>query len=158
MQEPALPPPNEDFPPMLEERALVLHVTARMRDSSGGENLISDGSKVTLPGRPVGIKVIGGNIACVVQFTPHIRRTGEVILVAQGQVWSELPGGGIRYETIIKTIPIEFGEQVYFFPLGRETKDDAQVEICLNMKPYSPNPNFERRPVPPRSEPEPDAE
>ncbi|MDR0550661.1 MAG: hypothetical protein LBG72_01440 [Spirochaetaceae bacterium] len=143
---PPAQPLEGNFHPALGDRALVLNVSARVHDESGSETWASDGSKITLPGRPVGIRLVGDNVVCVVQFTPYIRGEGDVILIAQGQVWLELPGGGIRYETIIKTLPIKFGEQLYFFPLGNENKNGSRLEIRIDMKPYSKNPNFGRAP------------
>ena len=139
--QPAPPPQNDPdgaILPVLRDRALVLNISARIIDAAGVEMWNSEGSKITLPGRPVGLKVLGGNIACTVQFTPYVKRNGEAFLLAQGQVWLELPGG-LHYETIIKTIPLEFGEPVYFFPLGSEKKGDAQLEICVDMNPYNKN-------------------
>ncbi|MDR2522062.1 MAG: hypothetical protein LBC72_05900 [Spirochaetaceae bacterium] len=142
------PPPDvpaEGLHPALRDQALVLNVSTRVLDGSGGEMWTSGNSKITLPGRPVGVKVTGENIVCAVQFTPYINRKGEALLVAQGQVWLQLPDGVLRYETIIKTIPVEFGEQVYFFPLGSANTDETRLEICLDMRPYSNHYNFEKR-------------
>jgi hypothetical protein len=97
-------------------------------------------SKVTIPGRPVGIKLIGENIVVMVQFTPYLGLgdKGHNILVAQGQIWVNIPNEGIRYQTTMQTIPLEYGEQIYFFPLGKVTADnEARIEIQLELRPYS---------------------
>ncbi|MDR2491161.1 MAG: hypothetical protein LBD20_07145 [Spirochaetaceae bacterium] len=144
----ALPPPQNEpdsgILPLLQDRALVLNISARIIDASGAEMWKQEGSKVTLPGKPVGLQVQGGNIVCTVQFTPYVMRNGKAYLVALGQVWLELPGDVLHSETILKKIPLEFSEPVYFFPLGSEKKGDAQLEICVNMNPF--NKNFGKRP------------
>jgi hypothetical protein len=115
-------------------------------------------SKVTITGRPVGIKLVGTNIIVVVQFTPYLRADGNNVLVAQGQVWIDVPNQGMSYQTTIQTIPLEFGEQVYFFPLGSVTSEsEAHIEIQLALHPYMrETPPAEAAPdatLPPASQP-----
>ncbi|MDR2103938.1 MAG: hypothetical protein LBP42_07545, partial [Treponema sp.] len=46
-----------------------------------------------------------------------------------------------RYQTTIQTIYLEFGEQIYFFPLGSvDTENDAYIEIQLELNPYADEP------------------
>jgi hypothetical protein len=97
----------------------------------------SENSKVTIPGRPVGIKLVGANLVVAVQFTPFLRPNGRHILVAQGQIWINLPNEGVSYHTTMQTIPLEWREQVYFFPLGSmKTENEAHIEIQLTLEPY----------------------
>ncbi|MDR3249254.1 MAG: hypothetical protein LBT39_10770, partial [Treponema sp.] len=94
-------------------------------------------SKVTIPGRPVGIKMVGNNVVMVLQFTPFLRPEGSNILVAQGQIWVEAPEEGMRYQTTLQTIPIEFGEPIFFFPLGApDSLNEARIELQLVLRPY----------------------
>jgi hypothetical protein len=38
----------------------------------------------------------------------------------------------------MQTIPLEFGEQVYFFPLGpMQSQEEAYIEIQLLLEPYA---------------------
>jgi hypothetical protein len=139
-QEPSL----EDLLPGLKERAVVLDIVARIVEKNQEEVWNAANSKVTIPGRPVGLKLVGANVVVAVQFTPYRLRNGHNILVAQGQIWINVPNQGIRYQTTMETIPIEFGEQIYFFPLGSlNTHDDARIEIRLELRPYT-----EDQPVP----------
>jgi hypothetical protein len=71
------------------------------------------------------------------QFTPFIRRQGSSVLVAQGQIWIDIPNEGIRYYTSIQTIPLDFDEPIYFFPLGQSNQLDSFIEIRLTVKPYT---------------------
>lgn len=94
-------------------------------------------TKTTIPGHPVGIKLVGANVVVVAQFTPYVRRGAQKILVAQGQIWMEIPNQGIRYYTSMQSIPLEFGEPIYFFPLGPQTAEDAAcIEVMLTLHPY----------------------
>jgi hypothetical protein len=124
--------------PGLKDRALVLDIVARVVEQNQTEVWNSSSSRVTIPGRPVGLKLVGANVVVAVQFTPYLSRNGRGILVAQGQIWVKIPNEGIRYQTTMQTIPLEFGEQIYFFPLGPAgSSGDAQIEIMLELRPYN---------------------
>jgi hypothetical protein len=133
-QEPSL----EELLPGFKDRAVVLHIIARVVEKDQHEIWNSSNSKVTIPGRPVGLKLVGANIVVAVQFTPYLREDGNNVLVAQGQIWMDIPDQGIRYQTTLQTISLAFGEQIYFFPLGSVNSDDeAYIEIQLALSPYS---------------------
>jgi hypothetical protein len=97
----------------------------------------------------VGLKLVGANIVVAVQFTPYFRRNGNNILVAQGQIWINVNDQWMSYHTTMQTIPLEFEELIYFFPLGqKDSQDDtARIEIQLVLHPYTketPPENTER--------------
>ncbi|MDR3160900.1 MAG: hypothetical protein LBU28_04725 [Spirochaetaceae bacterium] len=126
----------------LEDRAVVLDIIARVVEETAGEVWNSTNSKVTIPGKPVGLRLVGENILVVVQFTPLFKSDGTNVLVALGQIWINVPNEGIRYHTTMQTIPLEFGEQIYFFPLGsKRSSEDARIEIQLRLHPYSEEKN-----------------
>jgi len=123
--------------PALREKAVVLDIIARVVERDRDEVWNSESSKVTIPGRPVSLKLVGENVVVVVQFTPYRRDDGRQVLVAQGQVWVNTPEEGIRYQTTMQTIPVDFGEQIFFFPLGPKTgAGHARIEIQLELNPY----------------------
>ncbi|MDR3138796.1 MAG: hypothetical protein LBT95_03870 [Treponema sp.] len=128
----------EELFPRFKEDAVVLDIVARVVERNQEEVWNSVNSKVTIPGRPVGLKLVGTNIVVAVQFTPYLRRKGNNMLVAQGQIWVNVPNEGIRYKSTMQTIPLEFGEQIYFFPLGSvSSSDEAYIEIQLELHPYT---------------------
>jgi hypothetical protein len=132
----------EEIFPGLRDRAVVLKIVARVVEQDQEEIWHSDNSKVTIPGRPVGIRLVGANVVVAVQFTPYLGKEGANILVAQGQIWVEIPNEGIHYQTTMQTIPLEFGELIYFFPLGsaasrRGNGDSPYIEIQLILLPYA---------------------
>jgi len=129
-------PRQGGFVPRFRGRALVLEIDARVVERD--ETVIWNEShkKTTLPGRPVEIKMVGSNLVVAAQFTP-VRRGAQKILIAQGQIWMEVPGQGIRYYTSMRAIPLEFGEPIYFFPLGPQGAEDAaRIEVMLTLYPY----------------------
>jgi hypothetical protein len=146
----------QDLPPALKERAVVLDIVARVIEQNREEVLNSVNSKVTIPGRPVGIKLIGANIVVAVQFTPYQQGNGRPFLLAQGQIWIDIPNQGISYQTAIETIPLEYGEPVYFFPLGsNRSAETARIEIRVALHPYTEKFNGEKANPAPAEQPVP---
>jgi hypothetical protein len=47
------------------------------------------------------------------------------------------PKQGIHYRTSVQTIPLEFNETIYYFPLG-PLKPEAgpSIEVMLTLRPY----------------------
>jgi hypothetical protein len=117
----------------------MVHIQARILSASDEELWTTESNKVTIPGRPVALKLVGANLAVVVQFTPYQRPGDQWMLVAQGQLWFETAQrGGLRYETTLQTIPVKLGEQVYYFPLGSNRPGGGDyIEICLELRPYT---------------------
>jgi hypothetical protein len=122
-----------------QKNAVIFHITARIMDKDGDEIWTEEYVKITIPGKPVRLKLLGGNIAVIVQFTPLFRHDGQNVLIAHGQVWLEDEKQCVHYETTIQTIPLKFGEDIYYFPLGNRTDSnkDNFIEICIKASPYS---------------------
>jgi hypothetical protein len=125
----------------LKGRAVVLDINARVVEQNQVEIWNENHRRITIPGSPVGIRMVGTNVVVVAQFTPYLRKNGQNLLVAQGQIWIEIPGQGISYQSTVQTIPIDFDDPIYFFPLGSShNADNARIEIMLTMKVYSETP------------------
>jgi len=132
--------PFQSIFPQFRSRALVMDISARIVEQNQTVIWNESCQKTTMPGRPVGIKLVGANLVVVAQFTPYIRRGVQKFLVAQGQIWMEVPNQGVRYYTSMQTISLEFGEPVYFFPLGpRKDGDAAGIEVMITLRPYEDN-------------------
>jgi hypothetical protein len=113
---------------------VVLEINARLMGENGTVIWNESHLKETLLGRPVGIKLVGNNLIVDVQFTPYFRQ-GTRSLLAHAQIWMEIPNQGVRNYTTTQTIPVEFGDPVYFFPLGSGSAgDDSRIEIMLTLR------------------------
>jgi len=131
--------PFQSIFPQFRSRALVMDISARVVEQNQTVIWNESCQKTTMPGRPVGIKLVGTNLVVVAQFTPYMRGM-QKFLVAQGQIWIEVPNQGMRYHTSMQTISLEFGEPVYFFPLGpRKEGDAACIEVMITLRPYEDN-------------------
>jgi len=140
----------EEIPPGLRDRAVVMEIATRIIEQNQNVAWDSENTKITIPGRPVGLRLVGDNIIVVVQFTPFMRSRGNNFLVAQGQVWLQIPNEGLSFYTCMETIPLEFNELIYFFPLGSgdfmepgSSEIEPQIEIQIVLYPYN-NENWDR--------------
>jgi hypothetical protein len=135
------PPPDDSplrdlFP---RGQALALDINARIIGQDQNVTWNESHRKITNHGQPVELKLVGANVVVVVKFTPYMRRNQKFI-VAQGQIWMDIPNQGIRYQTSMQTIPVEFGEAIYFFPLGAFAENDAdRIEVMVTLHPYDEN-------------------
>jgi hypothetical protein len=149
-------PSQRAIPPAFAERAVTLDIVVRIVEKGSDEVWNQAEQQVTIPGRPVGIKLVGENIVVSARFTPYFNNSGKGVIVAQGQIWIEVPGKGVQYQTTVQTIPLSFGEEVYFFPLGKssakENIDRDSIEIMVAANPYNdtfgepPPPDETKRP------------
>lgn len=81
--------------------------------------------------------MMGTNVVMALQFTFFFRPGFTSVLVAQGQIWVDVPDEGIRYQTTLQTIPIEIGEPIFFFPLGSpNSPEETRIELELEIRPY----------------------
>jgi hypothetical protein len=136
----------EELLPELKERAVVLDIISRVVEENQEVVWNSVNSKVTIPGRPVGIKIVGANVVMALQFTPFLRRGGNSVLLVQGQIWVDIPGEGMHYQTTLQTMPIDFGEPLFFFPLGSPNSPrETRIELQLEIRPYAEGDHGARR-------------
>lgn len=121
-------------------RVLALNINVRVLENEQVVVWDKSQQKATISGSPVGLKLVGSNVVVAVQFTPFVRRRGNV-LAAQGQIWVNDPQKGMCYYTSIQTIPLEFGEPIYFFPLGSAEQVNASIEIIITVNPDAGDPS-----------------
>jgi hypothetical protein len=133
-------PCAEDQPDQpLGEFAVVLNVVSRLVETDQQVLWDQTNSKITLPGVPVRLKLVGANLMVVMQFTLYREKNGRMLLVTQGQIVVDIPNQGMSYHTTIETIPLQFGEQIYFFPLGRANPpEEPRIEVQVTLEPYIP--------------------
>lgn len=129
---------DEDLEYLIDE-ALQLEITATVLPPDEQPVWNSQSKKLTIPGRSVAVRLVGDNIRIDVVFTPYQEESGNLLLVAQGQVWfSEVPDAKAAYLTTIQSIPVSWGEKVLFFPLGfpNEFAETATFNIQLEVEIY----------------------
>ena len=140
--------PDTDPKEALQEllsKALTVTVSARVLPPDAQEETPiwnAESTKLTLPGRSIKIRLDGDNVRIYLTCTPYLQDDGEVLLLAQGQVWlTEPQDKENRYFSTFYSIPVTFGEKVLFFPLGLSKADAQQkkffnIEVEIKIVPY----------------------
>ena len=134
------------------DQALTISIVARVTEN-GRETVHSyELTQVTISGRAVRLRLEGGNLTIVAQFTPYEAEDRSILLLAEGQIWLTTPQNEVvQYRTSLKSIPVELGEVVLFYPLGRSTLDvdledvngsgadeeRLNIELQVQVGPYS---------------------
>jgi hypothetical protein len=136
--------PKEALQELLS-KALTVTVSARVMPPDAQEETSiwnAESTKLTLPGRSIKVRLDGENVRIYLICTPYLQENGEVLLLAQGQVWfTESPDKGNRYFSTFYSIPVSFGEKVLFFPLGLSDgeapqKNHFNIEVEIKIVPY----------------------
>ena len=102
----------------------------------------AESTKLTLPGRSIRVRLDGDNVRIYLICTPYVQDNGEVLLLAQGQVWFATPSDNeVKYSSTFSSIPVSFGEKVLFFPLGISDEEARRrgvvnVEVEIKIVPY----------------------
>ena len=100
-----------------------------------------DSSKLTISGMAVNLKLYGNDMMILADITPYLNDDNTILLVAQGEVWiSSDESDGLTYYTTMKSLPVESGEKIIFFPLGLAVDSNSNVytmELEIQVIPYS---------------------
>ncbi|MFP4375984.1 MAG: hypothetical protein ACLFP4_02970 [Spirochaetales bacterium] len=135
----------EDVLQALLDQALTVQITARVTEN-GEETVQSyDLTRVTISGRAVRLRLEGGNLTIIAEFTPFEDEEG-ILLVAEGRIFLRTEESEeVQYRTSLRSIPLSLGESVVFYPLGKSTfdmdleteqSDDLNVELEVEVRPY----------------------
>jgi hypothetical protein len=136
--------PKEALKELLS-KALTVTVSARiLPPDAQTETPIwnAESTKLTIPGRSIKVRLDGDNVRIYLICTPYLQDNGEVLLLAQGQVWfTEPQDNENRYVSTFYSIPVSYGEKVLFFPLGVSNPDQTKkqhfnIELEIKIVPY----------------------
>ncbi|MFP4114104.1 MAG: hypothetical protein ACOC2Y_09840 [Spirochaetota bacterium] len=127
----------DDVLQALLDEALTVNITARV--TQDGEETVQsyELTRVTVSGRAVRLRLEGGNITVIAEFTPYENEDG-ILLVAEGQILLRTEEDEeVRYVTSMRSVPLAAGERVVFYPLGRSAFDmdlENQHSEPLNLE------------------------
>jgi len=136
--------PKEALQELLS-KALTVTVSARVVPPDAEEETPvwnAESTKLTIPGRSIKVRLDGDNVRIYLTCTPYLQDNGEVLLLAQGQVWfTEPQDNENRYVSTFYSIPVSYGEKVLFFPLGVSGADEQEkkhfnIELEIKIVPY----------------------
>ena len=122
-----------DIPEAFRDKALAVrvHTTVLRPDAEPWEDR---SVKFTIPGTPIGIRLVSSDLIVYIQLTPYQGETGRLMLVTQGQVWIKDASSSVRYQTTLNTFPVAFGEKIWFYPLGIEGKGPAPIAVAITVE------------------------
>lgn len=135
----------DDILQALLDQALTLRITARVVED-GEETIQSyELTRVTISGRAVRLRLEGGNITVIAEFTPYEEDDG-ILLVAEGQILLRTADEEeVQYLTSLRSVPLAVGERAVFYPLGKSTFDMGlesdqsgalNIELEVEISPY----------------------
>jgi hypothetical protein len=137
--------PKEALQQLLSS-ALSITISARVVPPDAQEDETSiwnaESTKLTISGRAIRVRLDGDNVHIFLICTPYVQEDGGVLLLAQGQVWfTEPTDNESKLYNTFYTIPVTFGEPVFFFPLGVSDTDQPQkgffnIEVEIKIVPY----------------------
>jgi hypothetical protein len=124
---------------LLNDKALSIHITARITHNDEETVWDMELTRVTISGRTVTVRLDGSNIVVIASFTPYREDEDSVLLVAQGQTWisDDDPETDVQYRTSFKSLPISLGEPAVFLPLGSTPLDvtlDSDATGSFNIE------------------------
>jgi hypothetical protein len=129
--------PKEALQQLLNN-ALRVTISAQILPADAKPVWNAESTNLTLPGRSIKVRLEGDNVRIYLICTPYVQDDGDVLLLAQGQVWlSEPTDRESKYYSTFYSIPVALGKKVLFFPLGvsdNETKDKNYFNIELQIK------------------------
>ncbi|MBP7096617.1 MAG: hypothetical protein KBC36_11060 [Spirochaetia bacterium] len=122
-----------DIPEAFRDKALAVrvHTTVLRADAEPWEDR---SVKFTIPGTPIGIRLVSSDLIVYIQLTPYQSETGRLMLVTQGQVWIKDASSSVRYQTTLNTFPVALGEKIWFYPLGIEGKGPAPIAVAITVE------------------------
>jgi hypothetical protein len=128
----------------LLSNALQVNISARVLPADEKPVWNVESTKLTIPGRSVKVRLDGDNVRIYLICTPYIQENGDILLLAQGQVWlTEPPEKEVKYFSTFYSIPVTYGEKILFFPLGlsdeiaqKQEKQSFNIELEIQIVPY----------------------
>ena len=127
---------EQPLPELFKDKALSVSIQASVVEGPQSVAWESASLRYTVPGNPVGVKLVGSNVVILVQITPFEDGKGGLVLVSQGQVWVRRGEGDLSYRTTLDSVSVRYGEPVHFFPLGRDPGGKAPIRIEISVDRY----------------------
>ena len=134
----------------LLSKALTISISARVlpqdADAAQSDTPLwnEESTRLTIPGRSIRVRLDGDHVRIYLICTPYVQDNGEVLLLAQGQVWfSEPTEKESKYSSTYYALPMSFGTPIFFYPLGvsdadQQQKDFFNIELEIKIVPYEP--------------------
>ncbi len=125
----------------ISDKDLSVHIELSLLDKDHEISWDAESTHITVIGRSVNLRLVASELVIDAYITPFGELGKNLVLVANGEIWFSDPGNGngIRYETFIKSLPIDSGEKVIFFPLGVAVDSDTNIytiQVEISVQPH----------------------
>ncbi len=134
----------EQLKEYLSERELSVHILVKLLDSNEVIVWDAESTRVTVTGRAINVKLDNGSDLFI---DAYINPFGDIeenlVLVVYGEAWiADGTDEEIKYQSFLKSLPVEPGESIVFFPLGYAVDPETnfytiQLEIELQPRKYA---------------------
>lgn len=125
---------------LLQDNVFSVNVIGRIYDGGEVSSWEMEVAKYTISGRSVSLRLEGKNLVVIADITPYVDDEEGILLVAQGQVWVDEPGEElVKYSSTMKSLPIQLGDKVFFYPLGISQDYESEMfilELEIQILPY----------------------
>jgi hypothetical protein len=134
------PAPVENPLEYIRDKAVAVSIVTRVVGNDRVNIWKTRSERITVSGKSVNVILEGDELKVQAHIIPFVHEDGTILLIAKGEVWS---GSGdaedIEYYTTVRSLPIEPGESVIFFPVGLAVDSAEQVytiELEIQVQPY----------------------
>jgi hypothetical protein len=130
----------DDILDYFQDKAFTVHLVVRLLDDE--EVIVWDveHTDVTVAGRALNVRLVGDDIIIDAFLTPFGSVDSNLMIVAYGQLWfKDRLDEGVKYESFMKSLPVEPGERVIFFPLGVAVDSNTNIytiQLEIQLLPY----------------------
>jgi len=111
---------------------LLIDVEASIPDNPAG-TWEAKVKKITVPGRPVELRLHGEDSHLKVEFTLYPAEENKLLLVARSETWV-----GSEYSSSLTSLTVEYRDALYYYPLGRSSElvEDVEIRMAVEVTPY----------------------
>ncbi|MBN2353770.1 MAG: hypothetical protein JXD23_14450 [Spirochaetales bacterium] len=113
----------------------LFSVALKVLDRNAAVTATQQASVVTVSGKPIGIKLDGRTIQGLIVFTVYAEKNRPTVLLTQAQllVKKDQNEQG-EWVTILKSIPFALGQEVEFYPLGKDNFNANNLLFQLKIE------------------------
>jgi len=125
----------------ISDKVLSVRIKLSLLDKNREITWDAESTHITVVGRSVNLRLVASEMIIDAYITPFGSIDENLVLVANGEIWlsGEEEGNGIRYESFIKSLPIEADEKAIFFPLGIAVDSETNIytlQMEISLQPY----------------------
>ncbi len=128
----------------IHDKTLEVSITTRVVGKDRVNIWKTHSERLTISGKSVNVLLTGEKLKVKAHIIPFVHDDGSILLVAKGEVWAgNTDGEDLDYYTTVKSLPIDPGERVIFFPVGLAVDSQEQlytIELEIQVQPYESSP------------------